>query len=242
MSSKQFEHLMTIYKHEKAIQLTPDLREYLLQSGIREPAVLQSLREETATMPEKDMQILPEQGQFMSMLIKILQPKNILEIGTYTGYSTLCMALAAPGAQITALDVNIEWTKIATKHWQKAGVFERIKLILAPALESIENFANNSFDLIFIDADKKNYPNYYRESLRLLSNSGIMLIDNVLWNGRVIDQKFTDDLTNVIRQLNEIIKNDQTIDVCMLPIGDGLTMIRKKMVAEEGLEPPTPGL
>ncbi len=221
---------MTIYRCQKAIQLTPDLREYLLESSVREPAVLQSLRAQTATMPEKDMQILPEQGQFISMLIKILQPKNILEIGTYTGYSTLCMALAAPGAQIIALDVNTEWTKIAKKYWQEAGVFERIQLILAPALESLENFANHSFDLIFIDADKKNYPNYYREGLRLLSASGIMLIDNVLWNGRVIDPNFNDSLTNVIRALNETIKHDQTIDVCMLPIGDGLTMVRKNIL------------
>ncbi len=233
---------MTIYKNEKAIQLTPDLREYLMHSSVREPQVLQNLREQTATMPEKDMQILPEQGQFMGMLTKILQPKNILEIGTYTGYSTLCMALSAPTAKITALDVNIEWTKIAKNYWHEAGVSERITLILAPALESLKNFSNNSFDLIFIDADKRNYPSYYKESLRLLSNTGVLLIDNVLWNGRVIDPNYTDTLTNVIRKFNETIKNDERVDVCMLPIGDGLTMIRKKMVAEEGLEPPTPGL
>ena len=233
---------MTIYKNEKAIQLTPALREYLLHSSVREPQVLQNLREQTATMPEKDMQILPEQGQFMGMLTKILQPKNILEIGTYTGYSTLCMALSAPTAKITALDVNIEWTKIAKNYWHEAGVSERITLILAPALESLKNFSNNSFDLIFIDADKRNYPSYYKESLRLLSNTGVLLIDNVLWNGRVIDPNYTDTLTNVIRKFNETIKNDERVDVCMLPIGDGLTMIRKKMVAEEGLEPPTPGL
>ncbi|MCX7343224.1 MAG: O-methyltransferase [Proteobacteria bacterium] len=218
---------MTIYKDQKAIQLTPDLREYLLASSVREAPVLQKLREHTATMPEKDMQILPEQGQFMAMLIKILQPKNILEIGTYTGYSALCMALAAPSAKVTVLDVNVEWTKIAEKYWSEAGVRDRIDLILAPALESLKNFSGKSFDLIFIDADKKNYPIYYQECLNLLSETGVMLLDNVLWNGRVIDPNYTDKLTKVIRNLNETIKNDSRVDICMLPIGDGLTMIRK---------------
>jgi predicted O-methyltransferase YrrM len=219
---------MTIYKDQKAIQLSPELREYLLQTSVREPLVLQKLREQTATMPEKDMQILPEVGQFINMLIKILAPKNILEIGTYTGYSALCMALAAPNAKVVALDVNIEWTKIAKKYWHEAGVLDRIELILAPALESLHNFADKSFDLIFIDADKRNYKNYYNESLRLLTDNGIILIDNVLWNGRVIDPKYTDNLTNAIRQFNEVISSDQTVDICTLPIGDGITMVRKK--------------
>ena len=232
---------MTIYKGPKAIQLTPDLREYLLESSVREHPILQKLREHTATMPEKDMQILPEQGQFMGMLTKILQPKNILEIGTYTGYSAMCMALAAPNAKVTVLDINIEWTKIAEKYWNEAGIRDRVDLIIAPAEESLKNFTTGSFDLIFIDANKKKYPLYYQEGFRLLSNTGVMLIDNVLWNGRVIDPNYDDQLTKTIRTLNETIKNDSRVDICMLPIGDGLTMVRK-VVAEEGLEPPTPGL
>ena len=219
---------MTIYKDQKAIQLSPELREYLLQTSVREPIVLQKLREQTATMPEKDMQILPEVGQFINMLIKILSPKNILEIGTYTGYSALCMALAAPNSKVIALDVNIEWTNIAKKYWKEAGVLDRIELILAPALESLHNFADKSFDLIFIDADKRSYKNYYSESLRLLTDNGIILIDNVLWNGRVIDPKYTDNLTNAIRQFNEMISSDQTVDICTLPIGDGITVVRKR--------------
>lgn len=218
---------MTIYKGPKAIQLTPELREYLLGVSVRESQVLKKLREHTATMPEKDMQILPEQGQFMKLLTKILQPKNILEIGTYTGYSALCMVIAAPNARVTVLDINVEWTKIAEKYWTEAGVRERIELIIAPAEESIKKFANASFDLIFIDANKKKYLLYYQEGLRLLSDQGVMLIDNVLWNGRVIDPNYDDSLTKTIRSLNETIKNDLSVDICMLPIGDGLTMIRK---------------
>lgn len=218
---------MTIYKGPKAVQLTPELREYLLDVSVQELPVLKKLREHTAKMPEKDMQILPEQGQFMRILTKILQPKNILEIGTYTGYSALCMALAAPNANLTVLDVNFEWTKIAEKFWTEAEVRERINLIIAPAEESMKNFSDNSFDLIFIDANKKKYPLYYQEGLRLLSNQGVMLIDNVLWNGRVIDPDYDDPLTRTIRSLNETIKNDKGVDICMLPIGDGLTMVSK---------------
>lgn len=218
---------MTIYKGPKAVQLTPELREYLLDVSVHETPVLKRLREHTASMPEKDMQILPEQGQFMKMLTKVLQPKSILEIGTYTGYSALCMALAAPNAKLTVLDVNFEWTKIAEKFWTEAEVRERINLIIAPAEESMKNFSDNSFDLIFIDANKKKYPLYYQEGLRLLSNQGVMLIDNVLWNGRVIDPDYDDPLTKTIRSLNETIKSDASVDICMLPIGDGLTMVRK---------------
>ena len=219
------------------------LTQYCEQHSSSESELLQNLAKETWQKVINPRMLSGSlQGAYLKFISKLIQPRRILEIGTYTGYSTLCMALSAPTAKITALDVNIEWTKIAKNYWHEAGVSERITLILAPALESLKNFSNNSFDLIFIDADKRNYPSYYKESLRLLSNTGVLLIDNVLWNGRVIDPNYTDTLTNVIRKFNETIKNDERVDVCMLPIGDGLTMIRKKMVAEEGLEPPTPGL
>ena len=233
---------MDTYQDQKSIQLTNELREYLLQVGIREPELLKKLREQTANMPERNMQILPEQGQFLAMLVKILNPSRILEIGTYTGYSSLCMALALPNTNITALDKNAEWTKIAKKYWQEANVDNRIQLTIGPAIETLKTFKEKSFDLVFIDANKSDYINYYEEGLRVASPKGILLIDNVLWKGRVIDSAYSDSGTKTIRKLNTLIKNDPRVDICMLPIGDGLTIVRKKLVAEEGLEPPTLGL
>lgn len=218
---------MNTYQDLQIIQLTKELREYLLQVGTKEPELLKKLREQTASMPERNMQILPEQGQFISMLVKIFDPKNILEIGTFTGYSSLCMALASPKAQITALDKNVEWTKIAKKYWKEAKVDGRIKLIMGPALETLTTFPDHSFELIFIDANKSNYLNYYEEGLRLLKPNGVLLVDNVLWKGRVIDDTFSDSITKTIRELNTFIRNDPRVDICMLPIGDGLTIVRK---------------
>ena len=196
---------MSIYQDQKAIKLTKQLREYLLQVGVRESDCLKKLREQTVSMPERNMQILPEQGQFIAMLVKILNPKRILEIGTYTGYSSLCMALALPEVSITALDKNAEWTKIAKKYWEEADVSNRIQLTIGPALETLKTFKDQSYDLVFIDADKRNYINYYEEGLRVLSANGIILIDNVLWNGRVIDPAHEDLGTQTIRKLNDLI-------------------------------------
>lgn len=219
---------MDMHQNQKAIQLTPQLREYLLQMGVREPDILKKLREQTANMPEQNMQILPEQGQFIAMLVKILNPQRVLEIGTYTGYSSLWMALALPDVRITALDKNAEWTKIAQKYWQEAGVSNRIELIIGPALDTLKTFNDQSFDLVFIDADKRNYINYYEESLRVVKENGIILIDNILWRGRVIDAAYDDLGTQTIHKLNDFISNDSRVDICMLPLGDGLTMARKK--------------
>jgi predicted O-methyltransferase YrrM len=217
-----------MYQDQKAIQLTPQLREYLLQVGVREPDLLKKLREQTANMPERNMQILPEQGQFIAMLVKIFNPGRILEIGTYTGYSSLCMALALPEVRITALDKNPEWTKIANKYWQDAGVSNRIELTVGLALDTLKTFDDQSFDFIFIDADKRNYLNYFEESLRVVKANGVILIDNVLWNGRVIDATHDDPGTQAIRKLNDLISTDPRVEICMVPIGDGLTIVRKK--------------
>lgn len=217
-----------MYQDQKAIQLTSPLREYLLQVGVREPDLLKKLREQTANMPERNMQILPEQGQFIAMLVKIFNPGRILEIGTYTGYSSLCMALALPQAHITALDKNPEWTKIAKKYWQEAGVSNRIELTVGLALDTLKTLDDQSFDFIFIDADKRNYLNYFEESLRVVRTNGIILIDNVLWNGRVIDPNHDDLGTQTIRRLNGLISTDPRVEICMVPIGDGLTIVRKK--------------
>lgn len=218
---------MNIHQNQKAIQLTKELREYLLRVGTREPELLKKLREQTVSMPERNMQILPEQGQFIAMLVKILNPKHILEIGTFTGYSSLCMALASAHAHITALDKNAEWTKIAKQYWQEAKVDDRINLIIGPALESLKEIPTNHFDLIFIDANKSDYLNYYEEGLRVLKSNGVLLIDNVLWKGRVIDSTYSDKITNTIKELNTFISTDPRVDICMLPLGDGLTMAKK---------------
>lgn len=219
---------MTIYKGSKAIVLTDDLREYLLKNGVKEQQVLIDLRLQTSKMAEKDMQILPEQGQLMAMILKILNPENILEIGTYTGYSTLCMALAVPSAKITALDKNIEWTNVAKKYWQIAGVDQRINLILGDAAQTIKTLPYAHFDCVFIDAKKADYPIYIKESLERLTKKGIIFVDNVLWNGRVIDDSYQDLNTQTIRQVNSMLANDDSLDISMIPIGDGLTIVRKK--------------
>ena len=138
------------------------------------------------------------------------------------------MALALPSVSITALDKNVDWTKIALKHWKEAEVIDRIQLIIGPAIETLKTFEDQSFDLIFIDANKSHYPEYYEESLRVVSANGVILIDNVLWNGRVIDAAYSDSGTKAIRKLNDIIKTDNRVDICMLPIGDGLTIVKKK--------------
>lgn len=219
---------MTIYKGSKAIVLTDELRAYLLAKGVKEPPILRDLRLHTENMPEKDMQILPEQGQLMGMLLKVLNPKNILEIGTYTGYSALCMALAAPNARIVCLDKNVEWTNIAQKYWSIAGVSHRIKLVLGDAAKSLKTLPLKFFDCIFVDAKKKDYPIYITEGLERLSPRGIIILDNVLWNGRVIDKNFNDVNTQTIRDLNDRLVNDDGLDISMVPIGDGITIIRRK--------------
>ena len=168
------------------------------------------------------------QGRFLSFIAKVYQPSLILEIGTYTGYSSLCMALALPEVRITALDKNPEWTKIANKYWQDAGVSNRIELTVGLALDTLKTFDDQSFDFIFIDADKRSYLNYFEESLRVVKANGVILIDNVLWNGRVIDATHDDPGTQAIRKLNDLISTDPRVEICMVPIGDGLTIVRKK--------------
>jgi predicted O-methyltransferase YrrM len=179
------------------------------------------------------MQISPEQGQLMAFLIELTAAEKTLEIGVYTGYSSLVVALALPETgRITACDINTETTSIAQEFWKKAGVAHKIDLKLAPALETLENLIkqnlSNSFDFIFIDADKKNYLNYYEHSLRLLRPGGLILVDNVLWGGRVADSNSHDKQTLAIRAFNQAIYQDKRISMCLIPIGDGLTLIRKR--------------
>lgn len=214
------------------LNLTPELYEYYQQNSVREPEVLQKLREQTHKMSMSQMQISPEQGQFMRLLIELMNAKKTLEIGVFTGYSTLCVALSLPeNGKIIACDINVEWTKIAKRFWELAGIAHKIQLILAPATETLEKLIaegeGGTFDFVFIDADKANYPFYYEKSLELLRPGGLIAIDNVLWSGKVADPSIQDNNTVVLRELNKKIHVDQRVTLSMLPIGDGLTLVRK---------------
>ncbi len=217
----------------KTINLTPKLYDYLLNVSLREHPVLQELRAMTAQLPAARMQISPEQGQFMALLIQLLDAKKTLDIGTFTGYSALVVALAMPNeGSVIACDVSREWTNKALTYWEKAGVANKIQLKIAPALETlqklIENGESGTFDFVFIDADKKNYLNYYEHALTLLRPGGLIAIDNVLWDGRVADENNQEPETQAIRAVNESIKHDVRVTFSLLPIGDGLMLARKK--------------
>ncbi|MDQ8039041.1 MAG: class I SAM-dependent methyltransferase [Rickettsiella sp.] len=217
----------------KTLNLNALLYQYMLSVSLREPPVLKSLREETAKLPSHEMQISPEQGQFMAFLIELIGAKKTLEIGVYTGYSALAVAFALPcGGRITACDINAETSAIAKRFWQKAKMEHKIDLILAPALETLNDLIargeSNTFDFVFIDADKQNYFNYYERSLSLVRPGGLILIDNVLWSGRVADSTNHDSQTEAIRSLNQKICEDKRINMSLLPLGDGLTMVRKR--------------
>ena len=217
----------------KSIRLDDSLYTYLLSVSLREPEVLRQLREETANHPYGGMQIAPEQGQFMALLVELIGAQRVLEIGVFTGYSSTCMALALPpDGRLMALDLSAEYTGIARRYWQLAGVANKIELRLGPALASldrlIEDGASDSFDLAFIDADKGHYAAYYERSLRLLRPGGLLLIDNVLWGGKVADLSVEDDDTQAIRALNRIIHTDERVTEVLLPVADGLTLARKR--------------
>lgn len=215
------------------LNLTPSVYQYLLKNSLREPEVLERLREQTHKMSMAQMQISPEQGQFMRLLIEMMQAKKTLEIGVFTGYSTLSVALGLPeNGKIVACDINIEWTKIAKKFWEMAGVTNKIDLRLAPALDTLHTLIDqgeaNTFDFSFIDADKANYDAYYEMSLKLLRPGGVIAIDNVLWDGDVADPNNQEKNTLAIRELNAKVHHDERVSMSMLPIGDGLTLARKR--------------
>lgn len=218
----------------KTIKLTPKLYQYFKDTSLREPEILRRLREETRRRTsDPGMQISPEQGQLMNLLVRLLKPRKVLEIGVFTGYSSLSVALALPpGARLVACDKNEEWTSIARKYWAEAGVADRIELKLGPGLETLETLLANgeagSFDFAFIDADKKNLLLYYEKVLELLRPGGLLGIDNTLWSGRVADSRVRDKDTVVIRKLNRKIREDERVFESLIPIGDGFTLALKK--------------
>ena len=218
-------------KTPKNINFTSNLYSYCLENWSREHPILAELRLQTEKMPEAHMQILPLQGQFMAFLLKLINAHDVLEIGTYTGYSSLVMAQALPDSgTVIACDINPEWTKIAKKYWEKANSAHKIDLRLAPALETLKQLKDEKklFDFIFIDADKLNYTTYYEDCLTLLKTNGIIAIDNVLWEGKVADQAHQDPATLEIRKLNQHLHQDTRVEISLVPIADGLTLVRKK--------------
>lgn len=213
--------------------LPPDLHAYLVSHGVREPDVLRRLREETALLPQHDMQIAPEQGAFMAMLVGLIDARRCIELGTFTGYSSLAVALALPpDGSIVCCDVSEEWTSVARRYWAEAGIEDRVELRIGPALATLDDLiaddAAGTFDFAFIDASKREYPEYHERIVRLLRQGGLAVYDNVLWDGGVIDGSMTDEDTVGVRRLNDRVLVDERLEICMIPVADGLTLVRKR--------------
>jgi len=216
----------------ETIILDKQLRDYLLNVSVRESKVLYALRKETEKLEYSKMQISPEQGYFMAFLVGLLNCKNTLEIGVFTGYSALVVALALPdNGCITACDINTEWTDIAKKYWKLANIGNKVDLRIAPALETLNKLIydgyKDNYDFCFIDADKINYQHYYERSLILVRPGGLIAIDNVLWGGKVLDHQAKDADTDAIKEFNKNLYKDKRVSITMVPIGDGLTLVRK---------------
>jgi predicted O-methyltransferase YrrM len=218
---------------DRRLIITDEVYRYVLEHSVREAPVLARLRQATAGMPNAKMQIGPEQGQFMALLARLIGAKRCIEIGVYTGYSSLAVALALPDdACILACDVNEEWTAIARQFWREAGVSHKVDLRLKPALSTLDELiaggGSGRYDFVFIDADKPAYDAYYERSLALLRPGGLILLDNVLWSGSVADPKTEDEDARLFQALNDKLHRDERIDLSLLPIGDGVALARKR--------------
>jgi len=216
----------------RTLSLDDRIYEYLLSVSVDETDLLRELRAETAGDKFSVMQISPEQGQFMALLVKLTGAKRVLEIGTFTGYSSICIASALPDdGELVCCDDSDEWTSMARKYWKKAGLQDKIKLRLQAASITLQQLLDDSlagtFDFIFVDADKQNYPLYYEQSLKLLRRGGLLAVDNTLWSGSVADPENMQPGTRAIRRFNEMVKNDNRVTKSLVPIGDGLTLIVK---------------
>lgn len=215
----------------KATPLSPDLHAYLVEHGTPPDPVQRALIEETRELGGISMmQIAPEQGAFMTLLARAIGARRAVEVGTFTGYSALCIARGLPAdGRLLCLDVSEEWTSIGRRHWEAAGVADRIDLRLGPALDTLRSLPREpTFDLAFIDADKQGYAGYLEEILPRLRQGGLVLVDNVFWNGAVVDPSRSDPDTRAIRAFNDQVARDARLDCVMLPISDGLTLLRKR--------------
>jgi predicted O-methyltransferase YrrM len=217
----------------RTLNLDDALYQYLLDVSLRETPLLKRLRDETQALPMARWQVAPEQGQFLALLVKLTGARRLLEVGTFTGYSALCMAAALPAeGSLICCDIPGDYNAIARRYWQEAGLTGRIDLRLAPALETLGDLerqgGGEQFDLVFIDADKANYPSYLEHALRLLRVGGLVLFDNTLWSGRVLETSPESADTRAIQALNLALKDDVRVDLSLLPLGDGLTLCRKR--------------
>lgn len=217
----------------KTLGLSDQVRDYVVTTGIREPDLLRRLREETASIPEHRMQVAPEQGAFLGMLVELTGATRCIEIGTFTGYSALAVALALPaGGRLVCCDISEEWTAIGRRYWAEAGVEDRIDLRIAPAAETLDRMidagAQATFDFAFVDADKAGYDAYYDRLMELVRPGGLIAFDNVLWGGKVADDSVTDTDTRALKALNQRLHGDERVTLAMLPIADGVTLARKR--------------
>ena len=217
----------------RQVLLTADLHRYVVENSLREPEILARLRAETARLAHAGMQIGPEQGQLMALLAKLIGAKKCIEVGVFTGYSSLVVALALPtDGRIVACDISEEWTSIGRRYWAEAGVEHKIDLHLGRATRTLDELIGageaGTYDYAFIDADKPSYDAYYERILQLIRPGGLILIDNVLWSGAVADAQITDADTSALRQLNAKLHQDERVDMSLLGIGDGLTLVRKR--------------
>ena len=213
--------------------LPEQLAEYYAGVALREPPLFAELRHETAKLPQAVMQISPEQGQLMAILVQLMRARRCIEVGVFTGYSSLAVASALPDdGELLACDVSEEWCAIARRYWVKAGVQKKIRLVLAPAKQTLEKELEAgkglTYDFAFIDADKTSYRDYYELCLKLLRTGGLIAVDNTLWSGRVADPANTEPDTVALRAFNAFVGKDARVDICLLPIADGLTLLRKR--------------
>ena len=218
---------------KRTIQVDDVLYQYILDVSLRETTLQEELRDETSRDPMANMQISPEQGQFMALLVKLMGARHCIEVGVFTGYSSLAIAMAIPDdGRIVACDVSEEWTNIARRYWQRAGVEHKIDLRIAPAEKTLVNLVSGggsgNYDFVFIDADKTGYARYIELCHDLVRTGGVIAIDNTLWDGKVADQSEQDDDTRALRVLNETLHHDERFDISMLPLADGLTLLRKR--------------
>jgi predicted O-methyltransferase YrrM len=215
------------------IGLSDELAAYVIKVGTREPEVLARLREETAALPQHGMQIAPEEGAFLAMLVELTGARRCIEIGTFTGYSSTAVALALPeDGQLVCCDVSEEWTSLARKYWVEAGVADKIDLRVAPAAETLDQLLADggqaAYDFAFVDADKTGYDGYYERLLRLVRPGGLIAFDNTLWGGAVLEQDAQDADTRAIQALNSKLADDERITLCLLPVADGVTLARRR--------------
>ncbi len=216
----------------RTLDLDDRLYDYLMKVGVRESDLLKELRAETSKLSGAGMQIGPDQGAFMHLIAGLIGAKRALEVGTFTGYSSICVASALPAdGKLICCDVSEEYTSVARNYWRRAGLESRIELRLGPAVATLDALIEAkvpAFDFVFIDADKSNYGNYYERALKLLRSGGLIAIDNVLWGGDVADPNKHDEDTDAIRALNDKVRADERVTLSMIPLGDGLTLARKR--------------